>query len=207
MSEAQIEDQERWDQHYRDADLPWDSGLPSAELRRVLTEQNIGPCRVLEIGCGNGSSAIYLAQQGFSVTAIDISPTAIETARARAADAGVEIDFVATHIGGFETPPEPFDLIFDRGAYHCIRKVYLRGLLDLLKRVTRPGTRYLTLAGSADEPPQSPTDGMPRLSAAEICGDLEELFRIDQLRAFYFEDGTDQRGPLGWSCLMTRRGG
>ena len=47
MSDVQIEDQERWDQHYRDADLPWDSGLPSAELRRVLTEKNIGPCRVL----------------------------------------------------------------------------------------------------------------------------------------------------------------
>ena len=204
MSEQQQEDQKDWDQRYRDDDTPWDSGLPSAELHRVLTEQNIGPCRVLEIGCGTGSSAIYLAGQGFNVTAIDISPTAIETARARAAAAGVDVDFVVTHIGGFESPAEPFDFIFDRGAYHCIRKVFLRGLLVLLKRVTRPGTRYLTLTGNSDE---ISTDNMPRLRAADLCSDLEELFKIDQLRAFYFEDESHVRGPLGWSCLMWRRDG
>ena len=200
----QQENQKDWDGRYRNDDTPWDSGLPSAELRHVLDEQNIAPCRVLEIGCGTGSSAIYLASQGFTVTAIDISPTAIETARARAAKAGVAVDFVVTHIGGFESPAEPFDFIFDRGAFHCIRKVYLQGLLVLLKRVTRPGTRYLTLTGNSDE---LSTDNMPRLRAADLCSDLEELFKIDQLRAFYFEDAPDLRGPLGWSCLMTRRGG
>lgn len=203
MSEQQTDDQQAWDQCYIDAETPWDSGLPSAELRRVLAEHHIGPCRVLELGCGTGNNAVYLAQQGFAVTALDISPTAIQAAQSRAAEAGVEVNFVATHVGGFEAPAEPFDLIFDRGAYHCIRKVYLPGLLDLLKRVTGPGSRYLTLAGNADEPP---VDGMPRLTAAEICGDLEGLFKIDQLRAFQFTHQGGTPGNLGWSCLMTRRG-
>jgi len=74
----------RWDERYQTGDTPWDTGQPSSELQRVLTEDQIGPCAALEIGCGTGTNAVYLAQQGFELTAVDVSPLAVATAQARA---------------------------------------------------------------------------------------------------------------------------
>ena len=58
-----------WHKRYSDKDTPWDSGQPSRELERILEEGWIKPCRVLELGCGTGTNAVYLAQRGFEVTA------------------------------------------------------------------------------------------------------------------------------------------
>jgi methylase of polypeptide subunit release factors len=72
-----------WDRQYRSLPV-WDTGQPSGELRRVLDRFGIGPGRALELGCGTGMNAVYLALRGFAVTAIDLSPRAIRAARRRA---------------------------------------------------------------------------------------------------------------------------
>src|SRR2546427_202576 len=77
-----------WDERYATKNTPWDSGQASEELKRVLAERRIGPCEALEIGCGTGTNAVYLAQQGFTVTAVDVVPLAVEQARERARRAG-----------------------------------------------------------------------------------------------------------------------
>src|SRR5205809_7658578 len=74
-----------WDVHYRSDKPPWETGRPSEELKRVIAEQGIRPCRVVELGCGTGINAIWLAQQGFDVMALDFSPLAIAKAQKRAA--------------------------------------------------------------------------------------------------------------------------
>jgi hypothetical protein len=68
-----------WNDRYRDGDLPWDTGLPSSELQRVVNRNTIRPCRALELGCGTGTNCVWLAQQGFEVTGIDVAPLAVET--------------------------------------------------------------------------------------------------------------------------------
>src|SRR3954466_5138625 len=80
-----------WNQRYAAGDTPWESGQPSAELMRVLAEWKIGPCRVLEMGCGTGENAASLARQGFDVTAFDLVPLAIERAEAKIRAAGVKV--------------------------------------------------------------------------------------------------------------------
>ncbi len=66
---------------------PWDTKAPK---ENVVTWQEAGLIHgeVLDIGCGLGDNAVYLAQQGHSVTGLDISPTALITAERRAKDAG-----------------------------------------------------------------------------------------------------------------------
>ena len=73
-------ERERWNNRYQQADTPWDSGVPSAQLVAALDGGLVAPCRALELGCGTGTNAIYLAQRGFDVTAVDAAPLAIETA-------------------------------------------------------------------------------------------------------------------------------
>jgi SAM-dependent methyltransferase len=73
-----------WNARYVSRDVPWDCGHPSTELRRVVEETDELPRgRLLELGCGTGTNAIYLAQIGFQVTAVDGSSEAIARANAR----------------------------------------------------------------------------------------------------------------------------
>jgi SAM-dependent methyltransferase len=193
-----------WNQHYVDGNLPWDSGHPSKELIRVLDEERIKPGRAGELGCGTGTNGIYLASRGFDVTAFDLSPVAVATARQNAVKAGARVEFVEADLCHFTLDVPPFDFLFDRGCYHAARRIDQPGFITTLKRLTRPGTRFLLLAGNANEkgPP-----GPPTVTAAEICNELEPLFEIQFLREFRFEVPDPPEGFLAWSCLMTRRAG
>lgn len=191
-----------WDERYRSGDTPWDSGLPSRELQRVLREAQIAPCRALELGCGTGTNAVFLAQQGFDVTAVDCSPLALEQARRKAQAAGVAVNWIEADVQHFGAGLEPFDFVFDRGCYHCCRRVDLLGYLATLRNVTRPGSRMLCLAGHIDE---TSDVGIPKVSAEELQRELGPLFEFEFRRAFHFQDAEGAEGPLGWSCLMKRR--
>src|SRR3954470_20139349 len=139
----------RWDDRYEKGDTPWETGQPSSELQRVVAEVPIKPCRALELGCGTGASAVWLAQQGFDVTALDLSTSAIERARRRAAEAGANVRFLTADV--LQPPPElagPFDFVFDRGCYHVVRREDVKAYLETLRRLTRPGTLALVLAGN-----------------------------------------------------------
>jgi methyl halide transferase len=197
------EPQRDWDQRYQTGDLPWDSGIRSRELARVISEGEIAPCRTVELGCGTGTNAVFLAEQHFEVTAFDLSPTAIERAKQRAEAAHVSVHFLEADLLKFNLDLEPFEFLFDRGCFHCARKVDLAGYRETLKKLSKPGTRYLLLTGNANE--QNEHEGPPRLQEQEIREDLSELFEVDFLREIHFEDAGGLEGPLGWSCLMTRR--
>src|SRR3989449_11346603 len=62
-----------FEKSYRTGDTPWDSGVPSAELTRVLDAGLLPGKTVLEIGCGTGTNAIAFARRGYRVTAVDTS--------------------------------------------------------------------------------------------------------------------------------------
>src|SRR5260221_10156924 len=93
-----------WDDRYRSGDTPWDTGRPSSELQRVLAEEKVPAGRAIDLGCGTGANAVWLAQQGFDVTGVDISPLAIERANARAQAAGVSCRFLVADLSA--PPPE-----------------------------------------------------------------------------------------------------
>jgi len=192
-----------WDERYLQGETPWDSGIPSRELQRVLSEHRIASGRALELGCGSGTNAVFLAEQGFDVTAVDCSPTALARARALADQKGITVHWIEADVQNFGADLEPFDFVFDRGCYHCCRRVDLEGYLATLANVTRPGSRYLSLTGNANEQSE---EGPPRVAEEKIRTELGRLFHIDQIRPFHFEDAGGVQGPLGWSVLMTRAG-
>ena len=194
---------QHWNQRYETGSTPWDSGLPSAELRRVIEESGIQPCRVLELGCGTGTNAILLAELGFEVTAVDLSPLAIEQAERKAAKACVDVVWLCGDVCSIEQPSELFPLVFDRGCFHCIRRdVTVCAIMQTLERVTAAGSQLIVFTGNANEKREH---GPPGLFEKDIRSDLGGLFEINHLRPFYFEDAGGEQGPLGWSCQATRR--
>jgi SAM-dependent methyltransferase len=194
-----------WDERYAKGNTPWETGQPSSELRRVLTEVSLRPCRAVELGCGTGASAVWLAQQGFEVTGLDLSRLAIERARQRADQVGLTVRFLAADVS---SPPAeltgPFDFFFDRGCYHVVRREDPGAYLQTLRQLTLPGTVGLVLTGNANEPH---TPGPPVVTEQQIRAELGSLFDIVQLREFRFDQGeADDMRFLGWSCLMRRPG-
>jgi methyl halide transferase len=190
-----------WDTVYRSGTPPWDVGKPHAELVRVLDEYKLHPQTVLEIGCGTGADAILLARHRFEVTAIDCSPIAIERARLRAERQDALIHFVLADIFDFVRTAGQFDMVYDSGVYHALRQVNLDRYLDVLWRVTRPGSYYLCMAGAPNETAE---EGPPQVTEDEIHNELGRLFEFVHLRPIRLESPTHPEGHPGWSCLMRR---
>ena len=195
-----------WHSRYERGDIPWDRHSTTHVLDRILREWQIQPCRALDMGCGTGNSAVYLARLGFKVTAFDLVPQAIELAREKARRLGLDIAFRPGDFRSLENPAEPFPFVFDSGLYHCVRRDLLQDWLAFLGRVTKPGSRWLTIAGNASDP-QPGDKGPPRVRASELCAELEPLFDLVELRESRFEEADPVNGwhPLAWSALLRRR--
>src|SRR3989442_4416397 len=108
-----------FEKSYATGETPWDSGIRSAELVRVLDAGLLPGKTVLEIGCGTGTNAIALARRGYRVTAVDFVDMAVRRARGQAQQAGVEIGFRVGDATRIDLPG-PYDVLFDPGVYHRI---------------------------------------------------------------------------------------
>jgi SAM-dependent methyltransferase len=122
--------------------VPWDTKGPKESVV-AWQEQGLVGDDVLDIGCGLGDNAIYLAQHGHQVTALDISPTALITAERRASMAKVDVRFAvadSTELTGYT---DAFDTIVDSGMFHCLDDEGKVSYAAAAYRAARPGARLL----------------------------------------------------------------
>src|SRR3989304_4117596 len=109
-----------WDQIYRKyplEEMGWELGKPRPILREYIERGLIKKGKALDICCGAGTNTVYLAEKGFGVIGIDISPTAIEYARKKAEKAKVKIDFSVEDFTKLPFADEEFDFVFDMGCF------------------------------------------------------------------------------------------
>src|SRR5439155_25958955 len=112
---------EHWNAQYRAGVVEWDSNCPSAELRRVVAAYPIRPGRAVDLGCGTGTNALWLARRGFEVTGIDLSEVAIRQAQRKAAAQRLAVRFLAGDLLRPGVPGGPFSFFFDCGCYNVVR--------------------------------------------------------------------------------------
>ena len=124
--------------------IRWVFGL-HPELAELVESGRIAPGRAIDLGCGVGNEAIYLAKKGFNVTGIDFSPTAIKLARDKAQEAGVEVTFIKDDLTNLLNVSGTFDLLLDYGALNDLtqeeRDLYMRNVVPL----THPGSCFLLM--------------------------------------------------------------
>lgn len=126
---------------YRLGKPRWDSGAVPPEVI-ALAESDYART-ALDLGCGTGTNAIYLAQCGVNVVGVDFTPQAIETARAKARRANVSVDFRISDVTRLDALREPFDLVLDIGCFHGLDQTARARYAENLARLTRPGSVFL----------------------------------------------------------------
>lgn len=121
--------------------LPWHREQPPALLERAV-EQRTARGRALDLGCGEGVYAVYLAQQGFSVVGVDFVSTALAAARARAEQAGVDVELREGDVVEYEVP-SAFDVVLDSGCLHHLPKGRVGAYRRRLDEWLAPGGDYV----------------------------------------------------------------
>lgn len=133
-----MNDKEALERVYEKPGAVWTSTTPPEELVELVDSGKIKPCKVLDVGCGEGFYSIYLAKKGFEVTGIDLSENAIKLAKQNAENEGFKINFVAMDIADIEKLNKKFDFILEWAILHHIshekRKKYIENLSKLLNK-------------------------------------------------------------------------
>jgi 2-polyprenyl-3-methyl-5-hydroxy-6-metoxy-1,4-benzoquinol methylase len=167
-----------WDERYGSTSAVW-SGNPN----RRLTEQaaDLAPGHALDVGCGEGADAIWLAQRGWAVTAVDVSHVALERAARIAAehapDAAGRIAWQQADLQVWAPDPASFDLVSAHFMY--LPQPAQRLMHERLAAAVRPGGRLLVVGHNPTDHGKRPTD--PRLAHLMYTAeDVAAVLNLDE---------------------------
>ncbi len=185
-----------WDRiyhRYPSKCLPWELGQPRGVLVELLDSGRVVPCKTLDLCCGAGTNPVYLAKQGFDVTALDISDKAVKYTKEKVRKAGVEMNLL---VGDFVNLPfrrEEFDFTFDFGCFHHVeannRTAFIKGVC----RVLKPQGTYSLVCFSYKNGPA--WNHFTKEQIFELFEDYFEIERIkhissleaDQITRYFYE--------------------
>jgi SAM-dependent methyltransferase len=189
-----------WNEIYAWGQLPWDTGQPEPVLVEFVTSGRVRPGPALEIGAGTGTNAIWMAECGFDVFGVDVSPLAVERAKAKMGERDLRCRFAAWDFLAAPPPDGPFHFAFDRGCFHVFDEPDERQRFAAqVAAALAPGGMWLSLVGSTEGPPREV--GPPRRSAREITLAIEPALEIVELRSAEFGG----HGANAWFCLSRQR--
>ena len=188
-----------WNLPYLLGRTPWDTGVTPPELVELVEGGGILPGRALDIGCGTGTNAVYLASHDFEVVGIDAAWLAVRRARSRARRSGVDAHFHTGDIAGFSETPvfarlAPFDLALDVGCFHGLTGSQRRAYAAMLDRSLRGGGSYLLYAWG------------PRTQAGVSPDEMEALL-ADSFTLSWTREGEERGSPAYWYRFERLSGG
>ena len=197
---------QHFEQMYQ-SQAPWDTGRPQPAIIKLAKAGQIRGS-VLDVGCGTGENLLYLAARGHEAWGLDFAPVAIERAKAKAAQRGIDAHFIVGNALELKKLGRQFDTVIDCGLFHTFtdeeRPVFVRGLAEVLGA---GGMLYLLCF--SDE--QSGTMGPRRISQQEIQDAFHDGWNVKQIEPTHFESiprpgglefGPD--GPKAWLATIER---
>jgi cyclopropane fatty-acyl-phospholipid synthase-like methyltransferase len=195
-----------WDDVYQSGNAPWDIGRPQQAIARVADAgELVEP--VLDSGCGSGEHALMAAQMGFEATGVDIAPTAIEHARAKARARGLSVNFLVGDVlalSEVDRIQPPFRTVIDMGCFHTFANADRPVYAASLAAVTASGGVLHLLCFSEHTPG---TDGPRRVTQAELRQAFSRDWVIDSIESEVIAVNTHWTGaqPNAWLARIIRR--
>ncbi len=176
----------------------WESEHPVRALVDLFDTTDFRPNRVLELGCGDGVNAVFMATRGCDVTAVDISHTALAMAREKQQSAGVDIDFIEGDVLEMGLSGDPYDFVFDRGMFHHLQVFQFEDYKNLVADQLVPDGHFHLICHHVSARPTVLLDclcGFVGMLLSFLAGSLAEMgtgFTESELREV-FSDRFDFR--------------
>lgn len=175
---------DNWDESYRrDAPPPWDIGRPQPAFA-ALAEEGLFRGSVFDAGCGTGEHTLLAASLGATAYGVDMSPTAIERARAKAKSRGLSVRFDAGDLLSLPLPAAAFDTVIDSGVFHSFDDAERPRYVSVLSSVARPGAALCLMCFSERQPGEW---GPRRVTEAELRTSFAEGWSVDRIEPATFE--------------------
>ncbi len=188
--------QAEWDRRYTERERLW-SGQPNGALVAGVAGLSAG--RVLDVGCGEGADAVWLARQGWDVTALEVSGVALERAAGHARDAGVTVRWVHAGLAEAGLPPASVDLV--SAQYPALLRTPDAAAERALLAAVAPGGVLLLVhhAGMEHEPVRDdgfdPADYVWPARVAALLDDDWDVERDEQRARVVPEGGAGSHHP------------
>lgn len=180
---------------------PWDIGRPQPAFV-ALAERGAIKGRVLDVGCGTGEHALLAARLGLEATGVDVVPSAIAAAEAKAAERGLRARFLVWNALDLAALGERFDTVLDSGCFHVLDDGDRPAYVAALAAATQVGGRCHLLCFSDRQPGEL---GPRRVSQDELRASFADRWRIDTIEPATIDSrGGDRGAVLAWLASMTR---
>ena len=131
-----------WDDFYsnREKGIPFFANKPDENLVDYFENVLAGSSgKVLELGCGPGRNAIYLAGKGYAVDAVDLSEQSLRWATERAKERDLRVNFIHNNIFDIEIEDGTYDIVYDSGCFHHIAPHRRMSYINLVQKALKPG--------------------------------------------------------------------
>jgi SAM-dependent methyltransferase len=153
----------------------------------------------LDLCCGAATNTIYLAQKGFEVTGMDISPTALRYARKKAREANVQINFGSHSFVWVPFKDDAFDFVFDMGCFHHVQPKDRLHFIYGVRQVLREGGLYMITCFSYKNGP-----GWNHFTKKQLVALFSEFFSFKQAMHYGSVDG-DGYTRFFYTILMEKK--
>jgi ubiquinone/menaquinone biosynthesis C-methylase UbiE len=180
---------------------PWDIGRPQPEIIRLAEAKEIKG-DVLDVGCGTGENALYLAKQGHKVVGVDIVSEAIRRAKTKAESRGLDVSFLVGDALHLQVLRRQFDTIVDSGLFHTFSDDQRTIFRDSLGSVLKRGGAYLMLCFNEHEPTW--WGGPRRVTQRELRACFSKNWKINYIREARFDSNLAEVEGHAWCTSITR---
>src|SRR5690606_10235858 len=193
---------EAWEEAYHKDIQPWDLSRPHGAISRLL-EAGAFEGYILDAGCGTAEDALAIAAPGHRVCGIDIAPTAIKRAQAKAAQRDVSVQLVIGDVLKIGGSAPVFDRIVDVGMFHILNDDRRRQYVEALTAVTVPGGVLYLLCFSEFVPGAG---GPRRTSKADVRAAFSAAagWRVEGIAPERYETRFENIGVPAWLAKIER---
>jgi len=129
-----------WDKFYSDREkgVPFFTNSPDENIVGYFEKKLFRPGKVLELGCGPGRNAIYFAEKGCNIDAVDLSQESLKWAEERAIEKNVSVNFINENIFELDIEEGTYDIVYDSGCFHHIAPHRRMSYINLVKKALKP---------------------------------------------------------------------